>query len=292
MLPVFKFSRIIGIFPIKILFGSAIKCIKSKFLFYYSNFIILFLILHSAIFYYGPFLRKILDNISSPNNMLFISINIFFNAHLNFMFYFIFKCHSNFSRVFQQLHICETIVKFKKSSRNKILIIFTVYLMFPALSFINKSKIFYNMTFLSFNDSIVVFLIETIQISVEFQFFSFCYVLFLLFEEINHILKNTPVMMISKRRINELRFAFGTLHELNEEINHIYGICIILFLCISNVSIQYYTFEIIKFIFNLLYNMNVNLNVRLVLRTCSILSRIFLLFWTCNRLESEVSKIT
>jgi hypothetical protein len=208
------------------------------------------------------------------------------------MFFFIFKFYSNFPHIFQQLHISNTILPLSKSPRNTILIIFTLYHLFPLISFIKKCNYFYNITFVHFVDSLVPHLIVSIQLSIDLQFFNFLYALFLLFQEINHILKNILVIPISQRRIDELRFAYGILHELCEYINNIYGITIIISLCYTNVSIQYLTFEYIKMIFSVIYNMNVNwLDVRITLRTLSMLSRIFLLFWSCNRLESEVSNM-
>jgi hypothetical protein len=97
---------------------------------------------------------------------------------------------------------------------------------------------------------------------------------------------------ISNCRINELRFAYGILHELCEDINRIYGFTSLLFLCFSNVAIQYHAFQYLKIILSIVYDMNKYfIDLTLVLKTLSTSSAVLLLFWTCYHLESEVSNL-
>jgi hypothetical protein len=178
VLPVFWFSTITGIFPLKLQLGNTFKCIESKILLYYSNFLISYLILHDVIFYYGPFFKTISENLSSTGNVLVILLNFFFNGYLIFIFFFIFRSHSNFLHVFKQLHMCNNILPIQKSPRNKILFIFVLYQIVPLITFIIRCNFFYNITFLSLNDSAIPYLMKSL-LSYNFSVFLIYYFFYL-----------------------------------------------------------------------------------------------------------------
>jgi hypothetical protein len=127
------------------------------------------------------------------------------------------------------------------------------------------------------------------QISIELQFWSFSYVFAHCFESLNHQLEK--LIIYSRKmesKLNKLRTSYETLTDMCNTINAIYNNCVLSFMCVRCLYIQYDIYSFMIHLYGyIMHEEEHNFSRELVWILFQIY-RVLQQFWVCNRLEKQV----
>jgi hypothetical protein len=128
------------------------------------------------------------------------------------------------------------------------------------------------------------------QISIELQFWSICSVIthciYNLNLELSYFVKNS---LFSRPKLNKLRVVYRRLTDICDEINQIYDKCLLSFLFVSGLYIQYDTYIFLTHLFD--YFMLNKKNSNFLSEFIWIVFKMFRVFqqiWVCMQLENQV----
>jgi hypothetical protein len=137
-----------------------------------------------------------------------------------------------------------------------------------------------------FQDAIFTVLNGSAQILVECQFWCFCYLILLFFVSLN---KRLGEQNLSHAEYEILRDSAGTMFDLCNELNRIYGVTLLFYLVKRNVYAQIEIFSITAQAYKFV-QFHTDLDIFEPLKWLSFeLSRMALLFWICETTATEVN---
>lgn len=137
-----------------------------------------------------------------------------------------------------------------------------------------------------FQNSIFTVLNGSAQILIECQFWCFCYLIYAFFVSLNKSLSATN---LSHAELEILRDSAGTIFDLCDELNRIYGVTLLFYLVTRNIYAQIEIFSITAQAYKFI-QFHTDLNIFEPLKWLSFeLSRMALLFWICETTASEVN---
>jgi hypothetical protein len=166
-----------------------------------------------------------------------------------------------------------------------IIFIYLIYFYFQ-FSFIVKIKI----SFMEFLVWLTHIISDSNQISIELQFWTFCYVIMNFFKSLNNQLTyfvNNPNGIEPK--LSKLRTAHEKLSEICERVNEIYNNCLLSFLCVLTLYIQYDIYSILVHLIGYFLFEEYDHNLLrefmwIVFQICRVLQP----FWICSCLVHQV----
>jgi hypothetical protein len=138
-------------------------------------------------------------------------------------------------------------------------------------------------------DPIFTILNNSAQVLVECQFWCFCYLIFSFFVSLN---KSLCEPNLSHAQLEILRDSAGTMFDLCDELNRIYGVTLLFYLVTRNVNAQIEIFSITAQAYKFI-QFHTDLNIFEPVKWLSFeLCRMALLFWMCETTASEVLKFS
>jgi hypothetical protein len=158
-----------------------------------------------------------------------------------------------------------------------------IYVTFDRIILIfNKNvSVFYNCC-----QELMSFMLVNSQLSIELQFFALCVLLSTYFKTLNQNL--VTCLSHRKKFIIKIRFTYQLLHDSFEIINNIYGSCVLIYLCIRNMYLQYNLYLIIQCWYDV-YFTNANIDVSLELKWLIFdIIRIYKFFSMCMEVQNQV----
>lgn len=137
-----------------------------------------------------------------------------------------------------------------------------------------------------FENVIFTVLNGSAQILVECQFWCFCYLIFCFFVSLN---KRLSEPNLTHAKLEVLRDSAGTIFDLCDELNRIYGVTLLFYLVKRNVFAQIEIFSITTQAYKFIqFHTDVDIFEPLKWLPFEI-SRMALLFWICEATASEVN---
>lgn len=164
-----------------------------------------------------------------------------FHSFLFTVFITSFLKYPDFIKLFRNLAQIENILELENPRKIRNLICFflttinlldlsqQVYVQFMAAKF-------YSIASDTFS-RVLAAIVRCNQNSIDFEFVSFCYIIYKFFQQINKNISRTSTKMSVKEAIR-LRKCYGQLHAMTEVLNHIYGPCILFSICVKGVALQ------------------------------------------------------
>jgi hypothetical protein len=292
---VFKISKIFGMFPVIIKYQTATEFNfnQDKLVLILSVIKIIIMIIYDSLYVYRWFKVLMFEGgLANDASVILDILGMFlYHSTLHFMFLFILRCFKMFLPIFQDMQKANNLIKhrYNKSQRKNVIVIFYVYqTILTALRIFDivnsRSSIFV------FN-AIASFLSSFNQNVLELQFISLLFVIYTLFKKINTKITYLFVKPLTIAQLDNLRNAYGILHDLCDKINRIYDCNIFIFLCVTNIFIQNSIYYIFKRFYDL-FILKSELDYEVEYATMWLLFyclKITLTFVMCTRVHLEVS---
>lgn len=225
-------------------------------------------------------------------NLLQCVGDIIFNFYMLVILYFVLKQVNCFPQILKQLTQINTVVILKNYRNVRVILLSWLTFFHVSFLFLISEHFLTSVerSISSFFQTIMSTLASGNQMSIEIQFWSICFIVMQYYIMLNMKMESySKKNYVPKKEIEAIRLVYGMLHEICVKLNQIYSFCILSFLCIRNVYIQYAVYNIIKGMFDLVTRGNQDHQLRVWVQWLLHDSvKVALLFWICVKIETEV----